>query len=178
MTPNLYHATTDLHHDAEKHPFGERMANGTITQQEWTDWLGAMSQIHLAIDPYLHPSLKRGHDVAMDLMMMLPLTPNYSTAAAEALTNLDQNPELIGGLCYILSGANLRGGQVIRRKLEPIGFPVHHLTFAPEDALPADRWLKKLRDATGVAGGAQDAFRAVLRVMDEIDARSVQRQAA
>lgn len=168
---NLYHATTNLHHDAEKHPFGQRMAEGTLTRQEWVDWLGAMEQIHVALDPYLHPSLKRAHDIHMDQLMMLPLTPRHSEVADSIVKSLD-NARLIGGLCYILSGANLKGGQVIRKKIEPLGFPCNHLTFAPEDASPADKWLKRLRDATELAEGAKAAFIGVLKVMDEIDQRN------
>jgi len=168
---NLYHATTDLHHDAEKHPFGVRMAEGTLSRQEWTDWLGAMGQLHLVLDPYLPPSLKRMHDLHMDQLLMLPLVPHYSLEAAETASRLCE-PELIGGLAYILSGANLRGGQVIRKRLMPLGFPCHHLTFE-SDANAADAWLKKLREATELRVGAQEAFRAVLKIMDEIDARKV-----
>lgn len=172
---NLYHATTDLHHDAEKHPFGQRMAAGTLTRQEWTDWLGAMSQLHVAVDPYLPPSLKRAHDIHMDQLMMLPLEPVFSEAAAEITSRL-HNPELIGGLCYILSGANLRGGQAIKKTLEPKGFPCNHLTFENADAVPANNWLKRLRETEDLVPGAQAAFQGVLRIMDEID-RSASQQA-
>lgn len=169
---NLYHATTNLHHDAEKHPFGERMLNGTLSRQEWTDWLGAMEQIHIALDPYLPPSLKRAHDLHMDLLMMLPLKPARSEAI-EALTLDLIDPELIGGLSYVLSGANLRGGQVIRKRLSPLGFPCNHLSFDAMHVAPADNWLKRLRDAKALRDGAQQAFRAVLCVMDEINERAL-----
>ena len=164
---NLYHATTDLHHDAEKHPFGMRMAAGTLSRQEWTDWLGAMNQLHIVLDTYLPPSLKRAHDIHMDQLMMLPLEPMYSMAAEKLVNSLVQ-PEMIGGLCYILSGANLRGGQVIKRTLEPLGFPCNHLSFDKHDAVFANDWLKRLREATEVAEGAQKAFQGVISIMDEI----------
>lgn len=163
----LYKATTELHHSAELHPFGQRMATGTLTRAEWANWLGAMLQIHLALDPYLPPSLKRAHDLQMDLAEMLPLRAEFSPVAAGIVAALT-DVELIGGLCYILSGANLKGGQVIRKRIEPLGFPCHHLTFLSETAA-ADKWLKQLREVPALAKGAQDAFAAVLVLMTEID---------
>ena len=147
------------------------MANGTMSRQEWADWIGAMLQIHLAIDPYLHPSLKRSHDLQMDLISMLPVKPRHSKAADDIVSALD-NTELIGGLCYVLSGANLRGGQVIRKTIAPLGFPVNHLKFERDEAAQGDKWLKKLREAVELNQGCIDAFKGALSIMDEIESNS------
>jgi thiaminase len=77
---NLYEATRYLHHSAEKHPFAKSMIDGTISKQNWCDWLNALQQIHYAIDPYVPDYAKRTHSLNHDLILMLPVTPiNYES---------------------------------------------------------------------------------------------------
>lgn len=166
---NLYDATKDLHHDAEKHPFGARMAAGEISKQEWADWLGAMQAIHLAIDPHLPPALQRGGALLLDLTRTLPVMPRVCWSARRFSGALD-GPISIGGAAYILSGAHLRGGAVIRKRLEPLGMSCAHLRF--DQAREGNEWICALRDAPEVAPGARAAFGAIIEVMDEIQARA------
>lgn len=168
MTVSLYEATRDLHHEAEKHPFGGRMASGTLSVQEWADWLWAQKHVHEALDPHLPPSMQRGGALLLDLAMMLPLLPRPSTAAASFAHDLSSTP-LIAGAAYVFGGAHLRGGAVIRKRLEPHGLPCAHLRF--DQAREANEWLTALRSAPGIEQGARAAFRSILSVMDEIEGR-------
>ena len=166
----LYNATTAAHHDAENHPFGQRMAAGRRSRQEWADWLQAMLDIHTVLDPYLPTSLQRGGDLALDLYQMLPVRGERTESAqriVEAIRSGDLS--VIGGVSYILCGANLRGGQVIKEKLIPVGFPCNHLTF--ESFVEPNKWLGKLRECGVLADSANTAFKLVLDVMSEIDER-------
>jgi len=165
---DLYYSTKEIHHEAEQHPFGSRMAAGEITRQEWCDWLGANLQIHFKLDIYLPPYLQRSSEFAMDLYQLLPLVPKHSFSASLLADKLDsKNPSTIGGLAYVMCGANLRGGQVMAKKLEPLGFPCCHTRFP--DMPQANEWLNRLRERGELATSAQQAFRGIISVMDEIN---------
>lgn len=162
----LREATTGVHHGAEQTPFGERMATGTLTMQEWADWLGAMGFIHTFIDAYMPACLRRSDELFDDLREAGPAHPLVSVRGiVETLRKVDEDVML--GYCYVCSGANLRGGQVIRKVLEPKGFPCRHLYF--EDFREPNEWFESLRDRTELAEPAQRAFAAIVGVMGEID---------
>jgi hypothetical protein len=74
----------------------------------------------------------------------------------------------IGGLCYVFTGAHLRGGPQNRRPLEEAGFPCRHLRFDREDAKKVDEYLKKLRKMPQFAEPAKEVFRNVLALMDDL----------
>ena len=163
---SLRDATRELHHAAEEHPFGRRMAAGEITRAEWARWCGALRQVHVVLDGSLPPCLQRGGALLLDLAILVPHVPSFNSAAARCAAECSS---AIGaaGAAYIFGGAHLRGGAVIRKRLEPLGLPCHHLRF--EDARAANDWLTALRAAEGVAGAARAAFRSVIAIMDEID---------
>jgi heme oxygenase len=163
----LREATTGVHHGAEQTPFGERMATGTLTMQEWADWLGAMVLVHLRIDEHLPGCLRRSSELLKDLGAT-GISENPLISARGIAAALDHGDrELVLGFCYVCSGANLRGGQVIRKVLEPKGFPCSHLYF--ENFREPNEWFESLRDRTDLAQPAQRAFAAIVGVMGEID---------
>jgi len=166
---NLYDATTALHHDAESHPWGQRMAKGLIDRQEWADWLRAQAIVHAELDRHLPPCLQRSGELLLDMAVTLPAQGRDSLAARRFAKSLSGTTQ-IGGAAYIFCGAHLRGGAVIRKRLEPIGLSCAHLrfTFAQE----ANDWLKAMREAAELATGAVAAFRAVIEVMNEIQAQN------
>jgi hypothetical protein len=168
---NLKNSIANIHRDAENHPFGKRMTAGDITLQEWADWIFACMQLQSSADDFLHPALRRTPQMLLDLGAMPTVEPHYSEAASEALTTLP-TADLIGGIGYVLSGANVRGGQVIRKQLEPLEFPVNHLTLTASEMAAANEALNPLRDAFENSEGAQEAFRIMLRIMDEIESRA------
>lgn len=162
---SLYELTRTLHHEAETHPWGKRMAVGDITMKEYADWLGALSTIHEALDPNLPVALQRCGALMEDTLACLPEQGTPNKAASEFAKSL-HDPVSIGGAAYIMIGAHFRGGAVIRKRMEPKGFPCRHLRFS--DAAAADQFLKLLRPLEDLAPGAQRCFRATINVMEEI----------
>ena len=166
---NLYEATKALHHDAESHPWGQRMAKGLIGRQEWADWLRAQAIVHAELDLHLPPCLQRSGELLLDMSVTLPAQGRDNLAARRFAKSLS-GTMLIGGAAYIFCGAHLRGGAVIRKRLEPIGYSCAHLRFG--FAQEANDWLKALREANELAPGAVGAFRAVIEIMGEIEAQN------
>jgi hypothetical protein len=171
----LFKATVKLHHDAELHPFGAAMSSGELSEQQWADWLGAMLQIYVALDPYLPPFIQRAKDLFVDLLDLSnrEIYPEHSIVAEEVVHLIKSNPSdmgIIAGLSYILSGANLRGGQVIRKILEKKGYVCNHLTFSDDDRIEAEKWLDTLRSTKGqvIIDGSKKAFEDVIALMDEL----------
>jgi hypothetical protein len=171
ISENLYSATTEIHHTAQKHPFGKRLAAGNISVQEWADWLDIHALAYGALDPYLPQCLKRSHDIALDLLAVLPVKPNRSDSFVEFLGSLNGIGDLMGA-AYTLVGANLRGGQVMKGRLESKGFVVNHTDFTPDEIQEGEGWLKAIRATPEIAEAAKKTFWALYQVMDEIEARA------
>lgn len=162
----LRDATRDLHHGAEAHPFGRRMAHGAITRQEWADWCGGLLLIHMTLDPFLPRPLRRTAALRADLAV---LPPANRSLAAEALCEALATREQQLGAAYILLGASLRGGAVIRKRMGE-RLPTEHLRFG-RDAAAADTALTLLgRDETLIEG-ARACFAALTDIMNEIEGR-------
>lgn len=168
---NLYDATKEVHHGAQETPFGKRMSEGSLSRQEWLDWMNANAIIHSVLDPTMPPCAKRLHTLSQDIWAMLPLQPRTLVVPRQVVEKLarTENTAFIGGLVYVLTGANYRGGAVIRKTLEPLGFPCRHLRFEREDAIRLEEWLRELREMEQLAQGAQEAFEFMTAIMTEID---------
>ena len=169
--------TADLHHKAEEHPFGAAMSAGELSPQEWADWMAAMLQIYLAVDPMLPVSGRRSHDLFMDLLKMknAGVSPVQSVEALAVANRITLNPtdiDYVGGVSYILLGANLRGGQLIRKALTAKGVDAcSHLFFVEEDKADGEVHLDALRSSKGVVNGAREMFTSIVAIMDEIWSR-------
>jgi hypothetical protein len=165
---SLYAATRDLHHACEAHPVGQRMSAGTVTAQEWVDWLAAFRTIHQAIDFYLPLHLTRVALLDADLAMMQSehgvtgREPKAAVRFAHFLTTEDARL----GAAYVLHGAHRRGGAVLAKTVASLRFATAHV-FYP---LPteAEAFVKQLRDRTELADAATATFNALLLSMDEI----------
>ena len=70
----------------------------------------------------------------------------------------------IAGAAYVLTGAHLMGGEVMRKRL--IGYPTKHLEWG--DRKLALKELNILRSREDVVEQARSCFSALLRIMDEI----------
>lgn len=171
VNENLYSATTEIHHTAQKHPFGKRLAAGNITHQEWADWLDIHTLAYAALDPYLPPCLKRSHDLALDLLAVLPVRPIRSETFVKFLSELKDVQSLMGA-AYTIVGANLRGGQVMKGRLESKGFVVNHTDFSQDEIREGEAWLKAIRATPEIAGAAKATFWALYQVMNEIEERA------
>ena len=165
---DLRELTRELHHAAEQHPFGTKMSNGDVTTQEWADWVASLRCVHTVLDPNLPPSLDRRGELLLDLGLLLPDCGAPSLAADRFASTLTK-PDRVIGAAYIFMGAHLRGGAVIRKRLEPKGLPCNHLRFA--QAKEANDYIVALRDISHAAAGATAAFEAIIAIMDELASR-------
>jgi hypothetical protein len=169
----LYAATRELHHACEAHPVGQRMSAGTVSPQEWADWLAAFRAIHQAIDPHMPLHLARVALLDADIAAMQAVhgvAARESHAAHVFADSLDTEEARLGA-AYVLHGAHRRGGAVLARIMSGAGLPTAHV-FYP---LPAatEEFVKGLRERTDLAEAATATFQALLAVMDEIAALGV-----
>ena len=163
---SLYAATRDLHHACEAHSVGQRMTAGTITRQEWSDWLEAFRIIHLAVDPILPQHMTRDGLLLADLSLLPTPHPSPATQAyADGLTTQAQRE----GAAYVLHGAHRRGGAMLARTMGAAGLPTAHVVYP----LPgeAEAFVKGCREREDLAEPARKTFGALLAVMNEIELR-------
>lgn len=158
----LWEATRDLHHACEAHPVGDAMAGGAPPVEWYTQWLQALCTIHSVVDPTLHSVLHRVERLEQDIAAMQIEVPR-SNAAAQYAVSLGTDEELAGA-AYVLTGAHLMGGEIMRRRLT--GYPTTHLEW--DNRTVALNELKTLRSRTDIAEPARACFAALLAVMDEI----------
>ena len=159
----LWEYTRDLHHACEAHDVGGAMSTGKPPRIWYTAWLMALYQIHAAIDASCtDPVITRAKEVMQDFVSMN--TEMYALQAAyDYVAQLD-NQKKIDGAIYVLTGAHLMGGEIMRRRLE--GFPTKHLEWT--DRKKAIAILQNYRTRDDIGEEARDCFKALLNIMDEI----------
>jgi len=162
MNSELWNATRDLHHACEQHPVGGVMAVGKPPAIWYAAWLQVLLQLHEVVDKHLPETVHRVQRIKADIDT-LGVTVE-SIKVAKSYANTLTNPTAITGAAYVLTGAHLMGGEIMRRRLE--GFPTEHLCW---DSRPeALKCLTQLRESPGVIQPARDCFKALLDSMDEI----------
>ena len=125
-------------------------------------WLQVLLQLHQVVDQHLPVAVHRTARIQQDINT-LGITVEPVQAAAEYAATL-VNSIAITGAAYVLTGAHLMGGEIMRRRLE--GFPTEHLLW---DSRPeALKCLTTLRESPDVIQPARDCFKALLDSMDEI----------
>jgi hypothetical protein len=72
----------------------------------------------------------------------------------------------IAGAAYVLTGAHLMGGEIMRRRL--VGYPTTHLEW--DDRKAAIVELNKFREREDIVEESRKCFQALLKIMDEIKA--------
>ena len=157
----LWEITRDLHHACEEHPVGAAMSAGKPPMIWYAAWVKALLQIHSAIDPHAPESIRRTERLVQDAAD----TGNAAEIAAanDYVRTLDNSNSITGAL-YVLTGAHLMGGEIMRRRLE--GYPTAHLSWDErKDALAE---LQILRTRGDLGEEARACFAALLSVMDEI----------
>ena len=160
---SLKEITKDLHHIAEKHSVGESMADGTISESIWVDWLNALYYIHSTIDENLSNELKRTNELAKDISLCC-VTPNSNFTALEYAMSLKGNTALLGA-CYVFTGAHLMGGAITAKNIRH-RLPVNHLDW--DNRKEAVKLWNPLRDMEELAHEAKRAFENIIKIMDEI----------
>jgi heme oxygenase len=160
----LRDATLDLHHAAERHPVGQAMADGTISERWWLDWLGALRVVHATLDPHLPAVLHRIHQIDADIAAMAPMQPAVGHAPrlfAQSLTT----HLAVTGAAYVFTGAHLFGGALTARAVGS-RLPSSHLLWVDRPA--ALHVFRPMRNAIEAELYARNAFAAVLAIMDGI----------
>jgi len=158
----LWEATRDLHHACEQHPVGATMASGTPPVTWYAMWINSLYVLHSVVDQHM-PAVTRRMDQLLEDMAALEGTPKYVLPAAQYATSL-RSEEDVKGAGYVLLGAHLMGGEVMRRRLS--GFPTSHLQWDDRRAALAE--LTELRDQSHLADPARACFAALLVIMDAI----------
>ncbi len=166
MPGPLWEATRSLHHACEAHAVGKAMATGKPPAEWYARWLEALRAIHDVVDPSLPKCLHRSARLVDDVAE-LPLEAPKSHVARQYAIELDTERK-IAGAAYVLTGAHLMGGEIMRRRLE--GYPTSHLLW--DDRKEALVELNKLRERDDIAEEAKACFHALLCIMDEIEERS------
>ena len=163
----LWEQTRDLHHACEQHPIGASMSDGTVSEQVWCDWLGALHVLHRTIDPWLPPYVQVTGELTLDLMDMLPLKPRDLQTPKTYAATLN-TPERVCGAAYVLIGAHRRGGRVIEKRMIEMGrdLPSRHVRFFLPDE--SEAFVKHLRLKGQLADAARGTFQCLLNTMDEI----------
>jgi hypothetical protein len=158
----LWEYTRDLHHACEAHEVGGAMATGKPPKIWYAAWCKSLWVIHDLLDKHCDKLLQRGDQAMMDYHeMQSPV--GQLTVAYEYVSQLD-TPEKIDGAIYVLTGAHLMGGEIMRRRLE--GYPTKHLEWEDRKAALAILQQYRLRDDIG--DEARACFSALLSIMDEI----------
>lgn len=162
----LYDATKDMHHACERHPVGQRMQEGSVSRQEWADWLWAFRVLHSVVDAALPAHMARDAALSADLAT-LP-RPRVSPSALRFAADL-ADAEASVGAAYVLHGAHCSGGRVLAPKMAKRGLPTLHVVYAdPDETMTCIRlWRSRAEWTTQ----ARETFLRLLAVMDEIEAR-------
>lgn len=161
----LYTATKDLHHACEQHPVGQRMSDGSITPQEWADWLAAFRTLHDVVDTPLPGHMARSSVLSADLSVLPHARPS-DAARRFAISLLGYEPI---GAAYVLHGAHRSGGRVMAPKMAKRGLPVLHTCYRDPELVRA--WLDSVRNRGEAVVQARDTFGCLLAVMNEIEGR-------
>ena len=160
---SLSEYTRDLHCACEEHDVGGAMATGKPPRIWYVAWLMALYQIHAAIDAFCEdPVITRAKEVMHDYVTMN--TEMYALDAAYDYVSQLNDAKKIAGAIYVLTGAHLMGGEIMRRRLE--GFPTKHLEW--DDRKKAIAILQNYRTRDDIGEEARDCFKALLNIMDEI----------
>jgi hypothetical protein len=162
MPGPLWESTRELHHACEKHEVGAAMASGQPPMGWYAKWLWGLREIHAVIDPHTSHPVRRVLPLTEDIIAtgVKPSMIMSATQYAETLNTEDS----IHGAAYVMLGAGLMGGEVMRRRLQ--NYPVRHLEWS--DRPVALSILKEYRERSELAIPARECFSALLRIMDEI----------
>jgi hypothetical protein len=159
----LWEETRELHHACERHRVGGAMATGKPPRIWYTAWLVALNQIHSIVDPHMPDVLSRTDRLVEDINNTYIDLPLIEAAKVYTLSLTDE--KRIAGAAYVLTGAHLMGGEIMRRRLE--GFPTKHLEW--DDRKEAIAILQQYRTRDDIGEEAKDCFKALLTIMDEIE---------
>jgi len=161
MPGYLWHHTRELHQACEDHPVGQAMAAGNPSPHTYSHWLSALYTIHCRIDAYAPDCAGRAQQLLQDLSHYDRVE---SVKAAEDFVGKLTDVNDIDGAIYVLLGAHLMGGEILKRRLSD--YPTEHLEWA--DRKECLEVLNSLRNREEILPGALKCFQAILDIMTEI----------
>ena len=162
MPGPLWEATRDLHHACEDHDVGAAMSSGQPPMDWYARWLWSLREIHAIIDVYVPHHSRRVLPLTEDILAT-GINPKMVMAATLYAESLRDDHDIHGAI-YVMLGAGLMGGEVMRRRLT--GYPVRHLEWQDRPASLA--LLREYRERPELADSARNCFAALLKTMDEI----------
>jgi hypothetical protein len=166
----LHAATRDLHHAVEQTALGRAMADGSVSEQDWADWLLALFIIHSFVDKKAPPVLRRTVQVRRDIEFMQERGVwSTVTSAPWKFTQGLQDDNDFEGAIYVLAGAHVMGGALIRKRIGD-RLPSEHLFFDEDARRGAVAEVRLFRDRPELAQGARNCFQALLDTAREIEA--------
>ena len=160
----LWHGTRDLHHACEHHPVGASMSRGDVCEQWWADWLATLAAAHELIDPELDPRLQCLDGIRADLAAC-GLAPRPNKPAERFVRALSDDPKLREAAQYVLTGAQLMGGQVMRKRIGS-RLPKKHLELSDRREMVAV-W-SPMRERDDLVHEARTVFSYLLAIMQDI----------
>ena len=162
MPGKLWDNTREWHHKCESHPVGASMAAGNPKKDDYADWLMTLFFIHLKIDPHMPDCAWKTSALLKDIEnnAVIPKAP----ISVIKWFNNDLTDNEIGGFTYVLTGAHLMGGEIMRRRLKD--YPTSHLEW--QDRKEALSYLSTLRDKEEYTVGALQCFELLYHAMEEI----------
>ena len=161
----LFSLTRDLHHVCEDHPVGAAMSRGDVSEQAWADWLYALLLAHQVIDPEIDENLRAASKLKKDLEHSR-LPPRHNEAAQAFTRRLQVDSYLREAAVYVLTGAHLMGGQVMKKRIGD-RLPTTHLQLHDRKSMQA-AWAP-IRERVDIAEEAREVFRWLLAIMEEIN---------
>lgn len=163
----LWHNTREWHHKCEEHPVGAAMSEGNPPREWYTSWLATLHTLHSSMDLIMPECAHRAAQLQQDIDEMgmdEVFTPETAKQWELTFSQDLVHTDTILGFAYVLTGAHLMGGEIMRRRLE--GFPVNHLTW--DDRKETLAYLETLRHREELTSGAIKCFKALYRSMEEI----------
>lgn len=161
MPGYLWQNTRELHQVCEDHPVGQLMAQGNPGPDVYSRWLSALYTIHCVIDAHVPECAVRVESLLKDLTHYSQVE---SVSAAEQFATSLETSEDIDGATYVLLGAHLMGGEILKRRLSD--YPTSHLEW--QDRRECLQLLEQYRHREELLPGATRCFQAILDIMDEI----------
>lgn len=162
MPGKLWENTRDWHHKCEGHPVGAAMASGNPPKEWYAAWLSTLLGIHYKIDPYMPQCAVRANRLAQDIND-LGVNPIIPIVVTDFMVS-DISDDVAMGYAYVLTGAHLMGGEIMRRRLQ--GYPTNHLLW--DDRKETLEYLQTLRDQEAYTQGALDCFQLLYNSMEAI----------
>jgi heme oxygenase len=169
----LHAATRDLHHAVEQTAFGQAMASGQVSEQAWTDWLQALRVLHMRVDPFAAPVLRRADEVMDDIIEMhgRGFKPRLLLSPQRFVDQANDEQFCLGAV-YVLGGAHVMGGALIAKRVAG-RLPTAHLVYNDGDRREAVAAVKALRDRNELAAAARACFSVLIDIGNEIEARGL-----